>query len=720
MGAVNDHLKEARNAALLAAANRWKDRASIREENLAKIVRNGVGAGDTPKRRQEYSVREQSKQLNKVLVNERVIGPSTDFSPFAPSQLATKAAQPVARIVTLPDGDREPAGIATGFLLPGNLLMTNYHVFQTASGTSGYGANFNYYTDDRGINRGVYFEFDAGRFFIADADFDFAIVAVKPKGLKGEALADQGQIRLIEATGKILTGLPLNIVQHPAGGTRQFAFTNNLLLDILPTGFLHYETDTDKGSSGSPVSNIDWELVGLHHCGVPLVRDGQIMTVHETAWNPDEPESLIKWVANECARVSSIVARLRALRADNPAQQAVLSALLATTSDPVAAVAAASATRPASALEIASLNAAGGSMQSPVFSFSGPVTINVYPAAAPSSSTALALQPDGFSSEEKTLLFDSAYNKRPGYDPHFLGIDVPLPTVDKERYGELYSGADYLEYYEGYRNVPKLDTVDPLEPVILPYHHYSLVLNKKYHMCQWTASNCDYRALERQDQRRRAELGGENWRFDPRVPERYQLGNSDVYGPAKRIDRGHIVRREDNAWGQQGLPTDYANADTYHWTNCTPQHEAFNQENPKDNNPKKTNIYQGLGWKGIWGQFEGRLATALEKGGSQATIFAGPILDDHFPETDWGTGKVAIPRKFWKVFIIPESASRHTRLLVYSYIFDQAPAVRKFDLSYEGIELPDFERNHTTLAKISALTGVLFAPVLIEAEALTA
>ena len=711
MGAIEGRLKEARREVLLAAANRWNEREAPRRQNLSNIARSGVGAGDTPKRQQEWFARERAKARNKMLFVERVIGPTNDFSPFAPSQLATKAAQPVARLVTLPGDGRVPQGMATGFLIPGNLLLTNFHVFQTRSDANGYGANFNYYEDERGLNEGVYFELDPRSFFIADKDFDFAIVAVKPKGLRGESLAELGQIRLIEATGKILTGAALNIVQHPNGGPRQFAFTNNRLLDILSTGFLHYETDTDKGSSGSPVCNIDWELVGLHHCGVPRVVNGNIMTINNTVWDDShQSESDISWIANECARVSSIVSRLRALTADSPAEQAALSALLTSTSDPVAA--------PVTASESITLSAIGGNMSTPVFNFSGAVTINVYPPAAATAATALqpatALAPV-FSAEEKTLVFDSVYARRPGYDPLFLGVEIPLPAVDPARYEELYSVADYQGYYEDYRNVPRMALGDskPEEPLVLPYHHYSLAFNKKYRMCHWTASNCDYRDVERMDTRKRADLGGENWRYDPRVPEQLQLGNADVYGPARRLDRGHIVRREDNAWGEAGLLTDYANADTYHWTNCTPQHEAFNQENPKDNRPGSS-IYKGV--KGIWGEFEGDLASAVEKGGGQVTIFAGPLLDDHFAETDWGKGKVAIPKKFWKVYVVPVSTSKPTRLQVVGYIFNQEPAVTAYGMSYEGIALPQFERNRAKLDEISEIAGIIFPPILMEAE----
>jgi endonuclease G len=712
MGAIEGRLKEARREVLLAAATRWREREAPRRQNLSNIARSGVGAGDTPKRQQEWFARERAKAQNKMLFVERVIGPSADFSPFAPSQLATKAAQPVARIVTLPGDGRVPQGMATGFLIPGNLLLTNFHVFQTRSDANGYGANFNYYEDERGLNEGSYFELDPHSFFIADKDFDFAIVAVKPKGLRGESLAAMGQILLIEATGKILTGAALNIVQHPNGGPRQFAFTNNRLLDILATGFLHYETDTDKGSSGSPVCNIDWELVGLHHCGVPKVENGNILTINNTVWDDNhQPESDIQWVANECARVSSIVGRLRALTADTPAEQAMLSTLLTTTSDPVAT--------PAVAVENVTLSAIGGNMSSPVFSFSGPVTINVYPPATASPlPAALAPVPaPTFSAEEKSLVFDSVYAKRPGYDPLFLDIEIPLPAIDPSRHDELYSVADYQAYYEDYRNVPRMALGDstPDEPLILPYHHYSLAFNKQYRMCHWTASNCDYREVERMDTRKRADLGGENWRYDPRVPEQLQLGNADVYGPAKRLDRGHIVRREDNAWGAAGLPTDYANADTYHWTNCTPQHEAFNQENPKDNRPGSS-IYKDKGVKGIWGEFEGDLAGAVEKGGGQVTIFAGPLLYEHFAETDWGKGKVAIPKKFWKVYVVPESSAKPTRLQVYGYIFSQEPAVKAYGMTYEGVDLPKFERNRATLDQISEVTGIIFPNILKEAE----
>ena len=43
------------------------------------------------------------------------------------------------------------------------------------------------------------------------------------------------------------------------------AFRSNLLVSLADATRLIYETDTLPGSSGSPVFNDQWQLVGLHH-----------------------------------------------------------------------------------------------------------------------------------------------------------------------------------------------------------------------------------------------------------------------------------------------------------------------------------------------------------------------------------------------------------------------------------------------------------------------
>ena len=56
------------------------------------------------------------------------------------------------------------------------------------------------------------------------------------------------------------------IIGHPKGGTLSFSLNDNRLLDY-DERLLHYRAPTEGGSSGSPVFNAEWQLLGLHHGG---------------------------------------------------------------------------------------------------------------------------------------------------------------------------------------------------------------------------------------------------------------------------------------------------------------------------------------------------------------------------------------------------------------------------------------------------------------------
>jgi S1-C subfamily serine protease len=56
------------------------------------------------------------------------------------------------------------------------------------------------------------------------------------------------------------------IIGHPGGRELSISLNDNLLLDWQDP-WLHYRTPTEGGSSGSPVFNHDWKLIGLHHAG---------------------------------------------------------------------------------------------------------------------------------------------------------------------------------------------------------------------------------------------------------------------------------------------------------------------------------------------------------------------------------------------------------------------------------------------------------------------
>jgi endonuclease G, mitochondrial len=140
------------------------------------------------------------------------------------------------------------------------------------------------------------FQLDPATFYVTDAQLDFTLVLVWP-GADGRSPGELlGWNRLIVQQGKIVIGEPVDIIGHPAGRLKELVPRNNGLL-WQHEDFLQYATDTEPGSSGSPVFNDQWEVVALHHAGVPGEADGE-------------------WVANEGARVSVILKRLAALELD--------------------------------------------------------------------------------------------------------------------------------------------------------------------------------------------------------------------------------------------------------------------------------------------------------------------------------------------------------------------------------------------------------------------
>jgi endonuclease G len=628
---------------------------------------------------------------------ERQIGPSLDWSLQPPDQAARLAGRAVARIVQKPQNGMEPVGIATGFIVYTGLLLTNYHVFGERDEPRYAQANFLYERWDKGIRTGVFIDFAPDVFFLANKELDFALIALDANADKDGILPTLGVLQPNSAVGKILVGDPINIIQHPRGEPKHYAFTDNRLLGLADNGALTYQTDTMPGSSGSPLLSKNWELVGLHRSAVPKRNaEGLILNKDGNPWDKDnETDEDVKWLGNEGVRISAIINFVSKKTFDNPDHQRRLEEFMETTSDPLDLFTAAQPTlRPAeSARSIAPPDplATGGTVVQQIV-VNGPATFNFYagsevaavaPAVAVPSAPAVAPG----TAVEKSLRFDDDYARRPGFDPSFLGEDfqVPLPTVSAGRVGELFSenGA----------------------PVILKYHHYSLAFNRTRRMLHWAAGNVDYRNKKR-DNRPRKEFGGENWRRDPRLPVGLQLEDDDFYRPATRVDRGHIVRREDNCWGDSPLLIEFGNSDSYHWTNCTPQHEAFNQSSGGASG--KT-----IGERGVWGEFENYVQSELAKGTLRASILAGPVLAADDPSVDYGQGPIQCPISFWKVVLVVEEGA----LRAYGFVFSQAEVVARLGLEKELFDDPKFLKFRTPLARITELTGVIFDSVILAAEA---
>jgi hypothetical protein len=91
-----------------------------------------------------------------------------------------------------------------------------------------------------------------------DGDLDATLVALQP--LPGGVQPFPIARELPKPDGK----QKVYVIGHPNGGGLALSLYDNLLLG-QEGKLLHYRTPTEPGSSGSPVFDADWRLIGLHH-----------------------------------------------------------------------------------------------------------------------------------------------------------------------------------------------------------------------------------------------------------------------------------------------------------------------------------------------------------------------------------------------------------------------------------------------------------------------
>jgi len=244
-------------------------------------------------------------------VLERILGTS-DLMGVSFLELGLLVARTVGRVHCRNRVGRTVA-YGTGFMVSPRLMLTNNHVLDNADLAATSQIEFDYQIGlDGKPAPSIFFNLAPADFFLTDAVLDYTLVAVGSQRPDGRTPADFGWNRLVEEEGKVIKGEYVNIIQHPNGEPKQLALRENQLQDVLEH-WLHYHTDTAAGSSGSPVFNDQWEVVALHHSGVPrrdehgniLARDGQV-------WRPVMGEHRINWLANEGARISRIVRHIRA------------------------------------------------------------------------------------------------------------------------------------------------------------------------------------------------------------------------------------------------------------------------------------------------------------------------------------------------------------------------------------------------------------------------
>ncbi|MDG3002823.1 DNA/RNA non-specific endonuclease [Paludisphaera mucosa] len=662
-----------------ARANRLLGRLKRAGSRLAESMASDF---DESTARQVAAARVTAQNVSDALL-ERVIGGTRDFQFVEFLEQATYVCRSVGRIVTKLGGGRMAYG--TGFMASPRLLMTNHHVLPSRDDAARSVVEFDYQRDRLGRAVAVRsLRIDPDAFFLNDEDLDFALVAVAADG-RGSPLGYYGWCPLIKELGKIVAGEPINIIQHPMGEMKQVVLRENRLIDSLDgaESYLHYEADTEPGSSGSPVFNDQWEVVALHHSGVPKRNTrGDLLDVDGKVWKDGDDPSRLEWVANEGVRASKLVefiAKATVKPAERPLLKEFLEARPPGEADGPSTRRVEAGLRPDPRLEPEperedepmprpEVERGGDSV---TFTIPLYVTVSV---GAPAARGALSVEPvepaSGFKERVVPDPDDLDYRERPGYDAGFLGFEAPFPRLTNATRSKAFA-------------LPGEQGVDRY---LLKYHHYSLIFNKARKLAFAAGVNYDPNAkvLHRRD------VDGDKWYYDPRVtPEKEIQAGESLYA-GNPLDRGHLVRRADAGWGATKQEAKLANDDTFHFTNCSPQHEITNQGKTSEAPP---------GLK-LWGNLEDHVAAQGKKDKRKLSIFNGPV----FRPSDRKYRGVLLPREFWKAVVFADDEGRPAAT---AFILTQAELIQ--DLQ-EEFTVGEYKAVQVRIADLEARTGLDFGP----------
>ena len=198
---------------------------------------------------------------------EKIIGTQSTLLPISFLEMGLQRAKAIARI------DLGARGKGSGFLIADDLLLTNHHVLENKDQARTAKAQFNYQQTLEGLAASSDdYELDPESVFETSEEDDWSVVKVKPKG--GELAGKKwSSLSVLEQDPK-MNDFTI-IIQHPSGGPKQIAMYHNVIAYVDPAKrVVQYLTDTEPGSSGSPVFDTNWNLIALHHSGGWLREPG--------------------------------------------------------------------------------------------------------------------------------------------------------------------------------------------------------------------------------------------------------------------------------------------------------------------------------------------------------------------------------------------------------------------------------------------------------------
>ena len=641
---------------------------------------------------------------------EAIYGNTIDFLSVSFLERGAAAARAVAR-VAFQDG--RPQG--TGFMVSDRLFVTNNHVIRSPQAARQFCLEFDYELDSTRQPKAVSrYALDPDALFVSDSvnGLDYTLIAVGNKVSGSRSLDHFGWCALSNANDKHALGEIANIVQHPDGRYKEVVLRENQLVARLDL-VLHYVADTQPGASGSPVFNNEWQAIALHHWGGPWRQKV----------DPNGKELDLE--VNEGIRISAIVDDLRSKLDDfSASRRRLVEELLAIGEAKALPVPVTPTDQRGASPTIGTDGSITWrvpieiSVRLPMLS---PATADITPGPTPVVSVT---EPDGSEAKVKP---SPNYADRSGYKPRFIrGHVIALPRLSKAQKAIA---------------APNKQARPGDDPFELKYHHFSIVMNANRRLAFFTACNIDGATSKHVDRdtghvtpltaddpgleslwaASEAVEGSETWYDDPRLePEHY--AGKDVYekqivpghpdprsmGRTLRMfQRGHLVRRMDPAWGsnRQALSAD---ADTFHWTNCSPQVGFFNMGRASRSEPNS-------GGGKLWRAIENYVLRNAVADDTRATCFTGPV----FRKNDRKFRDIKVPAEFWKIVVWQDEGE----LRSLAMLANQKPVIDVWPEAMDGreefgdaSELDKVEDFLSTVEHVEQATGLDFGDDVRDAD----
>jgi V8-like Glu-specific endopeptidase len=247
---------------------------------------------------------------------ERMVNPANGFIDFEIwSQSLLEIEGQVCRIELGNDS------LGTGFIVGDSFVLTNRHVVQDVIADQALAKSLVLRFDYKRSRAGV--EVHAGTPFVLDDDWladerphspadtsagsteqpaadqlDYALLRVAADS-SGSSIAGspvggrdganpRGYLKVPVPPPTLAPDQPIVIVQHPNGEPLKLAIDTNAIIGVAESR-VRYRTNTEPGSSGSPVLDGHLQLVALHHAGDPDYSD-----LHNAEYNQGIPIELVR------------------------------------------------------------------------------------------------------------------------------------------------------------------------------------------------------------------------------------------------------------------------------------------------------------------------------------------------------------------------------------------------------------------------------------------